>query len=46
MTKEPQKLLSIIIANTLSELEEKYAYLVERLMLKRSQSAYAYAYAN
>lgn len=46
MTKEPQKLLSIIIANTLSELEEKYAYLVERLALKRSQSAYAYAYAN
>ncbi len=44
--KRAVKLLSIIIANTLSELEEKYAYLVERLALKRSQSAYAYAYAN
>lgn len=36
----------MIIANTLSELEEKYAYLVERLMLKRSPLAYAQAYVN
>lgn len=36
----------MIIANTLSELEERYLALLERLALKRSQKAYAFAYVN
>jgi len=44
--KRAVKILSNIIANILSELEERYAYLLERLQLKRSQLAYAQAYVN
>ncbi len=35
----------IIAENTLSKLEEQYAYLVERLALKRSQTTQAFAFA-